>query len=134
MEACQLPDADRLASAREIFKNMEPLCQRILLPANINNRKPVAKPETHWVNFGFPEFPSGGCDNRKRQFSSFDDQLLLAGLYQHGMRNLEAIRKTWLMFKDVAEIRNRIKNLTCTRVQMNPIKQWKQVAMRPLIE
>ena len=38
------------------------------------------------------------------------------------------------MFKDVAEIRNRIKNLTCTRVQMNPIKQWKQVAMRPLIE
>lgn len=45
---------------------------------------------------------------------------------------MESIQRVWLQNKSVAEIKHRFKNLTCARVPLNPIKQWKLSYKTPL--
>ena len=131
VETSQLPSTERLIAAKDCYKRMEPLMRRLLLPHNYTNRKAqrIVSQGT-----GNAEDNVEGLQRPRRQFTLFDDNCLMIGLQKFGLKNVEAIKRHWLPQKAVSEIKNRVKNLTCSRVPQNQIKQWKQTHGVPLID
>ncbi len=63
----------------------------------------------------------------RSKFTPIDDGLLLIGLKKYGPRNIDKIQKNFLQEKSMSEIRNRYKNLICSKAVENPIKKWKKL-------
>ena len=68
------------------------------------------------------------------KFTPIHDQLLLNGLKKFSSKNLKMIKKLYLPFKEMQEIKNRFKNLTRFKSSNNIIKNWKILEIAPLAE
>ena len=65
---------------------------------------------------------------KKRKFELVEDNLLLLAVKNSRKRDFIEYNNLWLPDRNVFEIRNRYKNLTCGRAPENPIKQHKNKA------
>ena len=86
----------------------------------------------------------------RSKFSPIDDNLLLIGIKKYGpkyfslhfigyfnychFRDIDKIQKNYLPEKKNSEIRNRYKNLICTRATDNAIKRWKHLQIASLTD
>jgi hypothetical protein len=57
---------------------------------------------------------------------------MMLGLTYHGKKNIDLVQRLWLDSKSVAEIKNRIKNLTCQKAPLNVVKTQKILSEVPL--
>ena len=62
------------------------------------------------------------------------DNLLLNGMKKFSSKNLEKIKKYYLQDKSLQEIKNRFKNLTRFKTELNIIKNWRIYAVAPMSE
>jgi hypothetical protein len=62
---------------------------------------------------------------KRKKFDYIYDYLLMVGLVYYGKKNLDLVQRLWLDSKSQAEIKHRIKNLTCQKAPTNVIKTYK---------
>lgn len=97
-------------SATELFLEFSPVIQKFWIPSiDYRDRKQT-----------------------RTKFNTVDDRLLLLGLIKYGSRKLSKIQENYLSNKTISEIKNRFKNLICSRAPGNMIKVWKILSCKDL--
>ena len=117
---------------KECFDAMRPLVNKYLLPQSMQPKHalyPMAFSTSQQA-----ENTTRESNNNRRKFTHLEDNMMILGLAEHTSKNLELIQQHWLPKKSVKEIRHRYKNLTCQRVNLNPVKNWKLKQSQPLSE
>jgi hypothetical protein len=101
-----------MSSVTELLLELSPIISKFWIPTMDFKRKKLSR----------------------TKFNRIDDRILLLGLMKYGSRKLEKIQRNYLSFKKINEIKNRFKNLICSRALGNIIKTWKIFGCKELDE